>query len=76
MVTKKYCLLNKSFYSSDAQVVKVVNTSARSAHDFEHFSPEMDRPTYEDLTTYSGTLHVQRVWQQSWVVDVRQYLTS
>ncbi len=31
---------------------------------------------YEDLTTYSGTLHVQRVWQQSWVVDVRQYLTS
>ncbi len=46
MATKKHCLLKKSFYSSDAQVVKVVNTSARSEHDFEHFSPEMDRPTY------------------------------
>ncbi len=46
MVTEKHCLLNKSFYSSDAQAVKVVNTSARSEHDFEHFSPEMDRPTY------------------------------
>ncbi len=53
MVTKKRCLLNKSFYSSDAQAVKVVNTSAQTEHDFEHFSPEMDRPTYLSLNHYS-----------------------
>ncbi len=39
----------------------------------EHDGPNF---VYEDVSTYSGTLHVQCVWQQSWVVDLRQYLTS